>query len=43
MEREEIYNEGVKRGRNLLAQLNSGEITVRELNERQVYRKTKEE
>lgn len=42
MEREEIYNEGVKRGRNLLAQLNSGEITVRELNERQVYRKTKE-
>ena len=43
MEREEIYNEGVKRGRNLLAQLNSGEITVRELNERQVYKKTKEE
>ena len=42
MEREEIYNEGVKRGRNLLAQLNSGEITVRELNERQVYKKTKE-
>lgn len=43
MEREEIYNEGVKRGRNLLAQLNSGEITVRELNERQLYKKTKEE
>lgn len=43
MEREEIYNEGVKHGRNLLAQLNSGEITVRELNERQVYKKTKEE
>ena len=42
-EREEIYNEGVKHGRNLLAQLNSGEITVRELNERQVYKKTKEE
>ena len=42
-EREDIYNEGVKRGRNLLAQLNSGEITVQELNERQVYNKTKEE
>lgn len=32
-----IFNEGVKKGRNLLAQLNAGEITLDELYKRQHY------
>lgn len=33
-----IFNEGVKKGRNLLAQLNAGEITLDELYKEQEYR-----
>lgn len=36
-ERERIYNEGVAKGRNLLMQLNSGEITIDEFNKSQNY------
>lgn len=36
-ERDKIYNEGVRKGRNLLAQLNSGEITLNDLFKEQKY------
>lgn len=36
-ERERIYNEGVAKGRNLLMQLNSGEITIDDFNKTQNY------
>lgn len=33
-QKNDIYNQGIEHGRNLLAQLNSGEITVEEMNKR---------
>jgi len=37
-ERTKIYNEGVEHGRKLLVQLNSGEITMKEFESKQVYK-----
>jgi len=38
-ERDEIFNAGITKGRNLLLQLNAGEITLSDLEERLHYRK----
>ena len=37
-ERDRIYNEGIAYGRNLLAQLNTGEITLEEINKNRSYK-----
>lgn len=42
VQKDEIYNAGVLKGRNLLCQLNAGEITLDELYKRQHYTASKE-